>query len=55
MRQHDHVVKDGKVQVVKGRTQPRQLRGVDSWSEGTVRIGPLSRVLSALGDKIGGK
>jgi len=42
----------GKVTVVKSR-QPRQMRGMGAYTEATVRIGPLSRLLGAAADRIG--
>jgi len=53
-RQHEHrMSRDGKVQVVRGKTVPRPLRGADPWTEATVRVGPLARIAAAVADRIG--
>lgn len=53
-RQHEHqVTRDGRVEVVRGKTVPRPLRGADVWTEATVRVGPLARIAAAVADRIG--
>jgi hypothetical protein len=52
VRQHTHQIKDGKPEIV-AKSVSREVRGVDSWTEATVRTGPLKRVAGALLNKIG--
>lgn len=51
-KQHTHEIVDGKPQVVS-KSVSREVRGVDSWTEATVRTGPLKRLAGALIGKIG--
>jgi hypothetical protein len=52
VKQHTHQVRDGKPEIVS-KTVSREVRGADSWTEATVRTGPLKRVAGALLNKIG--